>query len=91
MVGPGLAFDTDRYFIICANVLGGCKGSTGPSSINPATGKPYGMDFPVITLKTWCARNDRSCACSASRNSTPSKAPAWAGCSRSPSRSFIPE
>jgi len=50
MVGPGLAFDTDRYFIICANVLGGCKGSTGPGSPNPATGKPYAMDFPVITI-----------------------------------------
>jgi homoserine O-acetyltransferase/O-succinyltransferase len=50
MVGPGLAFDTDRYFIICANVLGGCKGSTGPSSTNPATGKPYAMEFPVITI-----------------------------------------
>ena len=50
MAGPGLAFDTDRYFIICANVLGGCKGSTGPSSTNPATGRPYAMDFPVITI-----------------------------------------
>jgi homoserine O-acetyltransferase/O-succinyltransferase len=50
MVGPGCAFDTDRHFIICANVLGGCKGSTGPSSTNPATGKPYAMDFPVITI-----------------------------------------
>ena len=50
MVGPGRAFDTDRYFIICANVLGGCKGSTGPSSTNPATGKPYAMEFPVITI-----------------------------------------
>jgi homoserine O-acetyltransferase len=50
MVGPGRAFDTDRYFVICANVLGGCKGSTGPSSPNPATGKPWAMDFPVVTL-----------------------------------------
>ena len=50
MVGPGCAFDTDRYFIICANVLGGCKGSTGPSSTNPATGRPYAMEFPVITI-----------------------------------------
>ncbi len=50
MVGPGLAFDTDRYFVICANVLGGCKGSTGPASINPATGKAWAMDFPVITI-----------------------------------------
>ena len=50
MVGPGCAFDTDRFFVICANVLGGCKGSTGPSSANPVTGRPYAMDFPVITL-----------------------------------------
>jgi len=50
MVGPGCAFDTDRFFVICANVLGGCKGSTGPSSPNPTTGRPYAMDFPVITL-----------------------------------------
>ena len=50
MVGPGLAFDTDRYFIICANVLGGCKGSTGPGSINPATGRSYAMEFPVVTI-----------------------------------------
>ncbi len=51
MVGPGRAFDTDRFFIICANVLGGCKGSTGPSSPNPAMGQPWAMDFPVITLQ----------------------------------------
>jgi len=51
VVGPGKALDTDRYFVICSNVIGGCKGSTGPSSINPATGRPYGAKFPVITIR----------------------------------------
>ena len=46
MVGPGRAIDTNRYHIVCANVLGGCSGTTGPSSINPDTGKPYGSAFP---------------------------------------------
>lgn len=50
MVGPGKAFDTSRYFVVCSNIIGGCKGSTGPSSINPATGKPYGLDFPMLTI-----------------------------------------
>ncbi|MGH6742101.1 MAG: homoserine O-acetyltransferase MetX, partial [Bradyrhizobium sp.] len=50
MVGRGLPLDVDRYFIICANVIGGCMGSTGPASTNPATGKPWGLDFPVVTI-----------------------------------------
>ena len=50
VIGPGLPLDPDRYFIICTNVVGGCMGSTGPSSIDPATGKSYGLTFPVITI-----------------------------------------
>jgi homoserine O-acetyltransferase len=50
MIGPGKAFDTQQYFVICANIIGGCKGSTGPSSIHPKTGKPYALDFPMITI-----------------------------------------
>ena len=50
-VGPGKAIDTDKYFVICANVIGGCMGSLGPSDINKDTNQPYGLDFPVITIK----------------------------------------
>ena len=51
MVGPGLPIDTDRFFVICANVLGGCLGTSGPASTNPATGKPWGLDFPLVTVR----------------------------------------
>jgi homoserine O-acetyltransferase len=50
MVGPGKGIDTDRFFVVCSNIIGSCLGSTGPSSINPATGRPYALDFPVVTI-----------------------------------------
>lgn len=51
VVGPGKTVDTNRYFVLCANVVGGCQGTTGPSSINPETGLPYGPDFPIVTVR----------------------------------------
>jgi len=51
MIGPGKSIDTDRYFVICANVIGGCMGSTGPAEIDPATGTPYGLAFPLVTVR----------------------------------------
>jgi homoserine O-acetyltransferase/O-succinyltransferase len=51
LVGPGKPVDTDRFFVICPNLLGGCRGTTGPSSLNPATGEPYGLDFPLFTVR----------------------------------------
>ncbi|PLX51300.1 MAG: homoserine O-acetyltransferase [Desulfobulbaceae bacterium] len=50
MVGPGKAIDTEKYFVICSNILGSCMGSTGPCSLNPATNAPYGLDFPLVTI-----------------------------------------
>ncbi len=52
-VGPGKPIDSNRFFIVCSNNLGGCSGSTGPSSPNPANGKPYGPDFPIVTVRDW--------------------------------------
>ncbi len=59
MVGPGKGLDTDKYFVICANVIGGCRGSTGPNSTNPATDKPFGLEFPVVTIQDMVAAQAR--------------------------------
>ncbi len=59
MIGPGKAFDTNKYFVICSNVIGGCAGSTGPSSINPATGKRYALDFPLVSIADMVAAQQK--------------------------------
>ena len=59
MIGPGKPVDTDRFFVIGVNNLGGCHGSTGPMSVNPNTGKPWGADFPVVTVEDWVATQAR--------------------------------
>lgn len=58
-IGPGKPLDTDTFFIVCCNNLGGCHGSTGPTSTNPETGEPYGPDFPMVTVRDWVASQAR--------------------------------
>ncbi len=58
-IGPGKPVDTERFFVVCPNNLGGCAGSTGPLSVNPATGRPYGPDFPIVTVRDWVASQAR--------------------------------
>ena len=55
LIGPGKPLDTDRFFVVCANLIGGCQGSTGPSSTNPETGQPYGLDFPLLEVSDFVA------------------------------------
>ncbi len=59
LIGPGRPLDTDRFFVVGVNNLGGCHGSTGPSSLNPATGKPWGADFPLVTVEDWVTAQAR--------------------------------
>src|SRR5208337_288971 len=59
MIGPGKPLDTNLFFVVGVNNLGGCFGSTGPKTMNPKTGKPYGADFPVVTVEDWVAAQAR--------------------------------
>ncbi|HET19822.1 MAG TPA: alpha/beta fold hydrolase, partial [Chromatiales bacterium] len=58
-IGPGKPIDTDRFFVICLNNLGGCRGSTGPTTVNPETGRVYGPDFPIVTVPDWVRTQER--------------------------------
>jgi homoserine O-acetyltransferase len=80
LVGPGKPIDTDRYYVICSNVVGGCMGSTGPSSTNPATGNLWGLDFPVITIPDMVRAQAMLLIISVLRNCSPLSADRWAAC-----------
>src|SRR5207237_5158159 len=62
LVGPGKPLDTRRFFVVGSNYIGSCFGSTGPASVNPATGKPWGADFPVVTVEDWVEAQARLAA-----------------------------
>ena len=101
LVGPGKLFDTEKYFVVCCNMVGSCYGSSGPSSIDPETGKPYYFSFPKVTVRDVARAFDLSEYISALTRSTCLWAPAWADsrhwsgqfCVRrcSPARSILPQ
>ena len=70
-IGPGKPIDTNKFFVVSLNNLGGCNGSTGPSSLNPETGKPFGADFPVLTVEDWVHSQARLATCWASASGPP--------------------
>jgi homoserine O-acetyltransferase len=90
LVGPGKPIDTERFFVIGVNNIGGCHGSTGPASIDRSTGRPYGAAFPVVTVEDWVASQARLMDRSASRSSRAPSADRWAACRRCSGRSPIP-
>ena len=91
MIGPGKPIDTDRFFVICANVIGGCMGSTGPAEIDPATGEPYGLDLPAGHHPRHGARAGDAARCARHRAScSASSAARWAACRCCNGRRAIP-
>ena len=80
LIGPGRAIDTDRWFVVCSNVLGGCQGTTGPASIDPATGAPFGPRFPRSRRATWCGCRPCWPTGSGSVAGSRSSAGRWAAC-----------
>ena len=90
VIGPGLALDTDRWFVVCANVLGGCQGSTGPASPHPDDGRPYGSRFPVVTIRDMVRAQAHLMPSSRHRVVARGRsAVRWAGCRCSSGRSPI--
>jgi hypothetical protein len=86
LVGPGKPLDTDRFFVIGVNNPGSCFGSTGPMHLNPATGRAWGADFPVVTVEDWVDAQARWCGSWASNSWPPCWVAAWAACRRWPGR-----
>jgi len=82
-IGPGKAFDTNKYFVICSNVIGGCNGSTGPSSVNPVTGREYGLDFPLVTIQDMINAQYHLIRHLELKGFLPLQAVRWEGCRRS--------
>ena len=90
LIGPGKPLDTDKLFVVCANLLGGCQGTTGPSSRDPRTGKPYGLRFPLCTVRDLVTVHRRLLGISASSGRSRRSAARSAACRSCSGRSTIP-